>query len=43
MKDSRDTMQEPGQSGLGSAGGGARVVVVVVVVVRGVVRGGTLQ
>lgn len=37
MKESKETMQEPGQSGRGSTGAG--VVVVVVVVVRGVVRG----
>lgn len=38
MKDSSDTIQEPGQSGRGSTGAGV-VVVVVVVVGLGVVRG----
>lgn len=42
MNDNSETMQEPGQSGRGSAGAGVVVVVVVVVVGRRVVRGGTL-
>lgn len=42
MKDSNDTMQDPGQSGRGSVGAGVVVVVVVVVVGRCVVRGGIL-
>lgn len=40
MKESSETMHDPGQSGRGSAGGAG--VVVVVVVGRWVVRGGTL-
>lgn len=40
VKESKETMHDPGQSGLGSAGCGLLVVVVVVVVV--VRRGGTL-
>lgn len=43
MKESSDTMQEPGQSGRGSGGAGVVVVVVVVVVGRRVVRGGILR
>lgn len=38
VKESSETMQEPGQSGRGSTGAGV-VEVVVVVVGRGVVRG----
>lgn len=43
VKESNDTMQEPGQSGRWSTGAGVVVVVVVVVVGRCVVRGGTLE
>lgn len=42
VKDSNETMQDPGQSGRGSVGAGVVVVVVVVVVGRCVVRGGIL-
>lgn len=43
MKETSDTMQDPGQSGRGSAGGAGVVVVVLVVVGLWVVRGGTLN